>query len=140
MEQERFPSAHRRQPKFVGFVFEFAMHARRKLLRRRQAPNPNVCIEQEFQSLSASIVSGSITGDTMSPMISTLSDMEPIQLLSPASADAGITSAMALPRRVTRSGVFVLLTCSSSARHFALNSEMATSWIEFLDLLGMCLL
>src|ERR1700693_5626446 len=73
-----------------------------------------------------------MTGETTSPVISIVPAMEPIQLLSSTSADAGITSAIALPRRVTRSGVFVLLTCPSNDKHFALNSETAISWIDFL--------
>src|SRR5882672_12014419 len=84
----------------------------------------------------------SMTGETISPTISILPDMEPIQLLSSASEEAGMTSASALPRRVTRSGVFVLLTSSSKDRHLALNLEIATSCIGFLLLpcIGILLL
>src|SRR6266699_5274390 len=81
-----------------------------------------------------------MTGESTSPVISILPDIEPIQFLSSTSEDAGITSAMAWPRRVTRSGVFVLLTSSSNDRHFALNSEIATSWIGFLPLLAIRIL
>src|SRR5438445_248229 len=45
---------------------------------------------------------------------------------------AGTTSATGLPWRVMRIGCLVLLTCSNSARHFALNSEMGTSVIRTL--------
>jgi hypothetical protein len=55
-----------------------------------------------------------ITDETISPVISILPDIEPIQLRSEMSGDAGTTSAIASPRRVTRSGVFVLLTWSSN--------------------------
>ncbi len=81
----------------------------------------------------------SITGETISPTISILPDMEPIQLLSSASEDVGMTSAIALPRRVTRSGVLVLLTSSSNDRHLALNLEIAISRIgfSFLFLIGI---
>ena len=41
-----------------------------------------------------------------------------------------MTSAIGFPNRVTRIGFFVLRTWSSKARHFALNSEMATSRIN----------
>jgi hypothetical protein len=85
-----------------------------------------VCIEQEFQFCRASICSVSITDETISPVISILPAIEPIQLRSAVSGDAGTTSAIASPRRVTRSGVFVLLTWSSNDRHLALNSEIAT--------------
>jgi hypothetical protein len=34
---------------------------------------------------------------------------------------------------VTRMGFFVWCTCSSSARHLALNSEMATSFMDPLN-------
>src|SRR6266436_4200195 len=113
------------------------MHAPRELLRLSQAPNPNVRVEEKFQFFRASIASVSMTGETISPTISILSDMEPIQLRSSASEDAGMTSAIALPRRVTRSGVLVLLTSSNNDRHFALNSEIATSCIGFLRLVGI---
>src|SRR5271170_3898650 len=63
--------------------------------------------------------------------MSMLPDMEPIQLLSAASGEAGMTSAIALPRRVTRRGIFVLLTSSSNDRHFALNSEIPIFCIDF---------
>src|SRR6267142_5172296 len=39
----------------------------------------------------------------------------------------GTTSATGLPWRVTRMGSRVLRTCSSRARHLALNSEIGTS-------------
>jgi hypothetical protein len=110
---------------------QFVLHATRELLRLRQAPNPNVRVEEKFQFFRASIASMSMTGETISPTISILPDMEPIQLLSSAPGDAGMTSASALPRRVTRSGVFVLLTSSSNDRHFALNLEIAITRIGF---------
>jgi hypothetical protein len=90
-----------------------------------------VRVEEKFQFFRASISSMSMTDETISPTISMLPDMEPIQLLSSASGDAGMTSAIALPRRVTRSGVFVLLTSSSNDRHFALNLDIAISRIGF---------
>src|ERR1700692_805329 len=103
------------------------MHAPRELLRIGHAPNPDVRIEEKFQLFCASIESISITGETISPTMSIVPDMEPIQPRSSVSGDAGMTSASGFPRRVTRSGVFVLLTSSSKDRQLALNSEIAIS-------------
>jgi hypothetical protein len=80
------------------------------LLRLYQAPKPNVRIEEEFQFLSASMIPISTTGETISPTISMLPDIDPIQLRSSVSGAAGIISAIAFPHRVTLSGSFVLLT------------------------------
>src|SRR5260370_17958853 len=44
----------------------------------------------------------------------------------------GTTSATGFPKRVTRIGFFVERTRSSTARHLALNSEMAISCMAFL--------
>jgi hypothetical protein len=51
--------------------------------------------------------------------------MEPNQFAGRGAGLGGITSAMGLPRRVMRMGVFY--TRSSNAKHLALNSEMAIS-------------
>ena len=49
-----------------------------------------------------------------------------------------MTSAIGLPRRVTRNGFFVLSTSSNNDKHFALNSEIAISWTErFLFVIAM---
>jgi len=49
-----------------------------------------------------------------------------------------MTSAIGLPRRVTRNGLFVLSTSSNNDKHFALNSEIAISWTErFLFVIAM---
>src|SRR5260221_11625807 len=109
MQTQEFPRAHRGQPQFIVLIFQFVLYATRKLLRLAHAPNPDVRIEKKFQFLKASIDSISITGETISPTMSIVPDMEPIQLLSSASGDSGMTSASGLPRRVTRSGVLVLL-------------------------------
>src|ERR1700746_3360531 len=45
---------------------------------------PDVSIEEQLQSRSASISFSSMTGDTMSPMMSIVSFMEPIRLFCPA--------------------------------------------------------
>src|SRR5713226_4977183 len=133
MQQERFPCAYRRQPKLIAAVSQFVLHAGRKLARLRQAPEPNVRIEEQFQGFRASISAISMTGETTSPVISMLFDIEPNQSGCCVSGDAGTTSAMTLPRLVTRSVALVLSTSSNRERHFALNSEMA---IDFLLLPG----
>jgi hypothetical protein len=46
----------------------------------------------------------------MSPLILSLSDIQPSQSLSAGTGDGGTTSAVGLPRRVTRNGTLVLLT------------------------------
>src|SRR5438445_13433549 len=86
-------------------------------------------IEQELQSFSASMSPSSITGETMSPTILKVPAIEPTQLPLSAVGLGGTISATGLPRRVMRKGFLVLRTCSSSARHLALNSEMAISCI-----------
>src|SRR5882724_11692831 len=63
----------------------------------------------------------------MSPRISTVPFNEPIHLLLSTAGPGGTTSATGLPWRVTRMGSRVLRTCSSRARHLALNSEIGTS-------------
>src|SRR5262249_1439771 len=67
-----------------------------------------------------------------SPTISIESFIEPIQLTRPSTWEGGMTSAIGLPKRVTRIGFLVLQTCSRRDRHLALNSEMATSCIAIL--------
>jgi hypothetical protein len=59
--------------------------------------------------------------------------IEPIPCGAEA-GESGTASAMGLPKRVTPVGVFVFCDCASRARHFALNSEMVTSFTAtFLD-------
>src|SRR5580704_2765837 len=98
-----------------------------------QSPKPDMSIEEQFQSRSASMSFSSMTGDTMSPTMSMVFFMEPIQFFCPASGDGGTISATGLPKRVTRRGFFVWRTSSSRARHLALNSEIATSFMDQVD-------
>jgi hypothetical protein len=79
----------------LSWSFNSCRTHRERTLRLCQAPNPNVSVEEKFQFFRASIASASTIGDTMSPTISIVSDMEPIQLLSWVSEDAGMTSAIA---------------------------------------------
>ncbi len=65
----------------------------------------------------------------MSPVILIVSFIDPIQALRSSTAVGGTTSATGLPKRVNRIGFFVARTCSSKARHLALNSEMEISCI-----------
>ena len=73
----------------------------------------------------------------MSPVISMVPDIEPIQLFSSTSGKAGITSAIGLPRRRTRNGLFVLFTSSNNDKHFALNSEIAISRMDLFVLFAI---
>jgi hypothetical protein len=69
----------------------------------------------------------------MSPRNLTWPFMEPIQLAAAGFAETGPTSAIGFPKRVMTSGFFVFCTSSSRERHLALNSEMATSFMNLLD-------
>ena len=62
----------------------------------------------------------------MSPRICIESFIDPIQLALWTGV-GGVTSATGFPRRVILSGCLVFWTSSSNAKHFALNSEIATS-------------
>src|SRR5260370_13346435 len=65
----------------------------------------------------------------MSPTISKSWFIDPIQDERFSTEVGGTTSATGFPKRVTRIGFFVERTRSSTARHLALNSEMAISCI-----------
>src|ERR1700694_1215826 len=100
-----------------------------------EIPEPDVRIKQQPQSRRTSHSSSSFAGDTMSPRISNVPFIDPIQAARSSTAVGGTTSATGLPKRVIRIGFFVARTCSSKARHLALNSEMAISCIYFFLLL-----
>src|ERR1700688_2190803 len=68
----------------------------------------------------------------MSPLILIEFFIDPIQDERSSTEVGGTTSATGFPKRVTRIGVFVDRTRSSTARHLALNSEMAISCMAFL--------
>src|SRR5271167_240026 len=70
----------------------------------------------------------SLAGETMSPMISIVPFIEPIQSVG-RGGGAGMTSAMGLPKRVIRIGFLVACTYLSHAEHLTLNSEMGISFI-----------
>src|SRR5215470_8032447 len=103
------------------------MRARAEPFGAVEEPNPDVRVEQKFQSRRASTSSRSITGETMSPRILMEFRMDPNRAARSTTRAAGTTSATGLPWRVMRMGCFVFSTRSRSARHFALNTEMATS-------------
>ena len=71
--------------------------------RIMQSPKPDVSIEKQFQSHSASISFSSITGDTMSPTLAIVSFIEQIQLFCPVSGDGGTISA-GLPMSALKPG------------------------------------
>ena len=55
--------------------------------------------------------------------------MNPSARFSRGSGDGGTTSATGLPNRVMRTGRFVFLTCSRTAKHVALNFEIGISFM-----------
>src|SRR6266851_862795 len=84
-------------------------------------------VQQKPQSRRTSHSPSSVAGEIMSPKISTESFIDPIQADRSCTDDGGITSATGVPWRVMQIGFLVLRTRSSTARHFALNSEIAIS-------------
>src|SRR5437868_8286758 len=131
VEREGFPRAHRRKPEFVFLVLEMAQDPSPQPPRLLEIPQPDVGIKQQSQSRRTSHSSSSFAGDTMSPRISNVPFIDAIQALRSSTVVGGTTSATGLPNRVIRIGFFVARTCSSRARHLALNSEMAISSITF---------
>src|SRR5579863_1025082 len=85
-------------------------------------------IKEQLHRL-ASQSSQLLMGPTMSPMISMVPAMDPSRLPAGFPGLGGTTSATGLPNRVTRIGFRVLRTSSRMPRHFALNSEMAISFM-----------
>src|ERR1700694_5228926 len=132
VQGQRFPSADRRQPKFVGFIFQLVQNPPPKAFRILQSPEPDVRVEQQFQSRRTSHSFSSLAGEMMSPTISKECFIDPIQDERSSTEVGGTTSATGFPKRVTRIGFFVERTRSITARHFALNSEMAISCMAFL--------
>src|SRR5438132_6157678 len=64
----------------------------------------------------------------MSPTMRAVPAMHPSQFAGRLWGEGGRTSATGSPKRVTRTGLRVLRTCSRMPRHLALNSEMAISF------------
>src|ERR1700687_3129963 len=131
VQGQRFPSADRRQPKFVGFIFELAQNPPPKAFRILQSPEPDVRVEKQFQSRRTSHSFSSFAGETMSPTISKEFFIDPIQDERFSTDVGGTTSATGFPNRVMRIGFFVERTRSITARHLALNSEVLVSCIAF---------
>src|SRR5579859_1199200 len=71
----------------------------------------------------------SITGSMMSPRISKVPAIAPINFRPLRLGDGGPTCAIGFPCRVIRIGFLVLLTSSSNDKHFALNSDIGISSI-----------
>ena len=61
--------------------------------RSVESPKPNVSVERQVQSRNTSMSFSSKTGDTMSPTMSIVSFMRPIQVFCPVSGDGGTISA-----------------------------------------------
>src|SRR6267154_4047715 len=88
-----------------------------------------MCVQQKPQSRKASHSFSSFAGEIMSPKISMESFIDPIQADRSWTVDGGITSATGVPCRVMQTGFLVLRTRSRTAKHLALNSEIAISSI-----------
>src|SRR5271157_4353460 len=129
VQGQRLPGTDGREPELVGFVLQFMQEPPAEPFRVVNSPQPDMGVEQQPQSRSAShsSSSSSFAGEMISPTISMESFIEPIQAARPWIDEGGMTSAMGFTNRVTRIGFFVFETCSSSARHLALNFEMAIS-------------
>ena len=68
----------------------------------------------------------------MSPRIFVVPRIEPIQFFGARrGAETGIISARGLPNRVTRNGCLVFSTRRTSAKSFARNSDIVTSFMAF---------
>ena len=78
-------------------------------------PQPDVRVKQQSQSRRTSHSFSSFAGDTISPRISKVPFIDPIQALRSSTAVGGTTSATGLPNRVMRIGFFVARTRSSTA-------------------------
>src|SRR5262245_29425582 len=78
---------------------------------------------------SASQSLGVATGPTMSPLRRAVPAIEPSHDPDLRTADGAVTSAIGSPKRVTRMGLRVLRTRSRTAKHVALNFEIAISSI-----------
>src|SRR3954451_876526 len=105
------------------------LHAASKAAGFEDAPEPDMGIKKQ-PHCEASQSSQLPVGPTMSPRISPVPTMEPSRLPVGLPGEGGTTSAMGLPKRVTRIGLRVLRTSSRMPRHLALNSEIAISFIE----------
>src|ERR1035437_4091864 len=127
IERKRFPGADGGEPEFVFLVLERMQDAPPESPRILKIPQPDVCVKQQSQSRRTSHSSSSVAGETMSPVILIEFFIDPIQALRSSTAVGGTTSATGLPKRVMRMGFLVERTRSITARHLALNSEMAIS-------------
>src|SRR5260370_4751945 len=124
---ESFQSADGRKQQFVFCVVQLRKRFRPKPFRVSEEPEPDVGVQQQLKSRRASHSSSSFAGEMISPRISIESFMEPIQAARSTTGAGGMTSATGFPWRVMRRGFLVLLTCSSNAKHLALNMEIGTS-------------
>src|ERR1017187_8040015 len=136
-QEGQFPNADGRQPQFILLVGERPGHAAGEAFRLHCAPEPNMCVQQIFHSRHAAQSWRLPVGPTISPRISAMPAMHPSFLPVDFGADGGTTSATGRPKRVTQIGLRVLRTSSRRPRHLALNSEMATSFMDYIVLWSM---
>src|ERR1041385_5315482 len=95
------------------------------MLRYKNAPQPDVSVQQQSHQRSASQSLSSLAGETMSPTMRPVPAKEPSQSCDFGSGGGGTTSATGLPKRVIKTGFFVRRTRSTTARQVALNFDMA---------------
>ena len=124
-EDEDFPGADGRDPEFVVGVGERLSGALGKVRGFQDAPDPNVRIEEEFQSLSALQSLGEVAGPTMSPTMVPVPAKEPSQCLGRSANGGGTIWATGSPNFVMMIGLRVLRTSSTTERQVAFNLETA---------------
>src|SRR5689334_129245 len=126
MEVDNLPGGDRGNPQFIARIPNDLRSSRRESRWVQIAPYKNVSVEQELHFRSGAHSSSVEIGPTISPRISPVPAMEPIQLDRRAGG-GGTTSAMGLPKRVIRIGLRVLWTRCKTDKHVALNLETAIS-------------
>src|SRR5258708_31327766 len=140
-QYDHLPDADRGQVSGMVWAGKFSNDFRTEFLRFQVTPDPNVGVEQESHLCSkfvssfnggpwaASPSDSSPVGPTISPRMTPVPTPVPRRGASFA-PPGGTTSATTWPKRVTRIGLPVLRTRSSTARQVALNLEMAISSIR----------
>ena len=99
-------------------------HALAQLGGLAEAPQPDMCVEQQSQRCIAAQVLGCTTGPTTSPEILIRPAMAPNHRDLEARRRGGTTSATGWPKRVIATGRPVCFTRCRTARQVALNLEI----------------
>ena len=130
VQRESHLGTDRREPKFVAFVFQLLQNPSPVLDRSASTTRCGYQVAASIAQDLPIIFIGGRRNDVVPDLHRILHRSDPRQASS--TEVGGTTSATGFPKRVTRIGVFVDRTRSSTARHLALNSEMATSCRAFL--------